>query len=82
MLYRVDEVQEIFARITAPMLSITASDDSLGQWWKDQYTLADYRQRLQTVPDLSEATIDDAGHMLHHDQPQAVAALIEGFLTE
>ena len=81
MLYRVDEVQEIFARITAPMLSITASDDSLGQWWKDQYTLADYRQRLQTVPDLSEATIDDAGHMLHHDQPHVLAKLVEDFLS-
>ncbi len=27
------------------------------------------------------AVVQDAGHMLHHDQPQAVAALIEDFLT-
>jgi pimeloyl-ACP methyl ester carboxylesterase len=26
------------------------------------------------------AIIKDAGHMLHHDQPQALAALIEQFL--
>jgi pimeloyl-ACP methyl ester carboxylesterase len=25
------------------------------------------------------ATVPDAGHMLHHDQPGAVAALIEEF---
>jgi len=27
------------------------------------------------------ATIDGAGHMLHHDQPAGVAALIEPFLA-
>ena len=26
------------------------------------------------------ATIEDAGHMLHHERPEAVAALIEEFL--
>jgi pimeloyl-ACP methyl ester carboxylesterase len=25
-------------------------------------------------------TVADAGHMLHHDQPEAVARLIENFL--
>jgi len=80
-LYRLDEVQEVFARITAPLLSVTASDDSLGQWWKGRYTLEEYRQRLKVVPDLREAHLDDAGHMLHHDQPQTLARLIETFLA-
>lgn len=80
-LYRLDEVQEVFARITAPLLSVTASDDSLGQWWKGRYTLEEYRQRLKVVSDLREAPLDDAGHMLHHDQPQALARLIETFLA-
>lgn len=80
-LYRLDEVQEVFARITAPLLSVTASDDSLGQWWKGRYTLEEYRQRLKVVSDLREAHLDDAGHMLHHDQPQALARLIETFLA-
>jgi len=71
----------VFARITAPLLSVTASDDSLGQWWKGRYTLEEYRQRLKVVPDLKEAHLDDAGHMLHHDQPQALARLIETFLA-
>ncbi|HMN93533.1 MAG TPA: alpha/beta hydrolase [Hydrogenophaga sp.] len=80
-LYRVDEVLEIFRRITAPTLSITASDDSLGLWWRGKYTLAEYRERIRTVPRLSEAEVRDAGHMLHHDQPQALAGLVENFLT-
>lgn len=81
-LYRVDEALAIFARITAPVLSVTASSDSLGQWWKDQFTLADYRERLRHVPQVTEAHIDDAGHMLQHDQPERLAALIEAFLAE
>ena len=50
-----------------------ASDDSLGQWWKGKYSLADYHQRLTHVRDVRTAVVQDAGHMLHHDQPQAVA---------
>ena len=79
-LYRVDEALAIYARITAPVLSVTASDDSLGQWWKGTFTLAEYRERLRHVPQLTEAHIDDAGHMLQHDQPERLAALIEDFL--
>ena len=79
-LYRVDEVLEIFKRISAPVLAVEASDDSLGQWWKGKYTLDEYHQRLQAVPRHRIARIDDAGHMLHHDQPQTLARLLEGFL--
>lgn len=79
-LYRVEETLAIYARITAPVLSVTASDDSLGQWWKGTYTLAEYRERLRHVPQLAEAVLDDAGHMLQHDQPERLAALIEDFL--
>ncbi len=80
MLFRLDEALALYAAITAPTLSIEASDDSLGLWWKGRYTLEEYHQRLQSVPDCRIARVEDAGHMLHHDQPQAVAALIEGFL--
>jgi len=80
-LYRVDEAQALYEAITAPVLSVEASDDSLGRWWKDKYSLADYHQRLSHVRDCRTAVVQDAGHMLHHDQPQAVAGLIETFLS-
>lgn len=79
-LYRVDEATEIHRRISAPVLSVTASDDSLSQWWKGRFTLAEYHQRLTAVPQLANAVLHDAGHMLHHDQPHALAGLIEDFL--
>jgi pimeloyl-ACP methyl ester carboxylesterase len=79
-LYRVDEVLETYGCITAPVLSVEASDDSLTQWWKGKYTLAEYHDRLKAVPDVRLGHVADAGHMLHHDRPAEVARLIEEFL--
>jgi len=79
-LYRLDEALELYRRISAPVLSVTASDDSLGQWWKGRFTLAQYHERIQAVPRLRNAEVLDAGHMMHHDQPEALARLIEDFL--
>ncbi|MFI5446851.1 alpha/beta fold hydrolase [Polaromonas sp. UC242_47] len=79
-IYRIDEVLAIYQRISAPTLAVEASDDSLGKWWQGKYTLAQYHERLQSVPQVSTAVIQDAGHMLHHDQPAQLARLLEGFL--
>jgi pimeloyl-ACP methyl ester carboxylesterase len=80
-IYRADEMLEIYRRITAPLLAVEASSDSLTQWWKGRYTLADYHERLKNVADARTAVIHDAGHMLHHDQPEQLARLIEDFLA-
>lgn len=79
-LYRVEEVLEIFKAITAPTLAVEATDDSLWQLWQGKYTLAQYHERLRSVPQVQIATVQDAGHMLHHDQPERVARLIEAFV--
>lgn len=79
-LYRVDEVLEIYQAIRARVLAVEASDDSLAQWWQGRYTLAEYHERLKAVSDLRLGHVEDAGHMLHHDQPEKVATLIEAFL--
>jgi len=80
-LYRVDEVLEIYKAITAKTLAVEASDDSLAQWWQGKYTLAEYHERLKCIADVRTAVIQDAGHMLHHDQPEQLAALVEDFLA-
>lgn len=79
-LYQVEEALAIYRRISAPVLSVTASDDSLSQWWKGQFTLDQYHERLKAVPALHNAVVQDAAHMLQHDQPEALAQLIEEFL--
>jgi pimeloyl-ACP methyl ester carboxylesterase len=80
-IYRLDEMLEVYKRITAPLLSVQADSDSLAQWWKGAYTLAEYHERLHNVPDARSAVVSDAGHMLHHDQPEQLARLIEDFLA-
>ena len=81
-LYRVDEVLALYRAIQAPVLAVEASDDSLSQWWQGRYTLAEYHQRLQELSDVRVGRIEDAGHMVHHDQPRQLARLIEAFLLE
>lgn len=80
-LFRLEEVLATYARISAPVLAVEASDNSLARWWGERYTLAEYHQRLKAVPNLRTAQLADAGHMLHHDQPQALARLVEDFLA-
>jgi pimeloyl-ACP methyl ester carboxylesterase len=80
-LFRVDEALELYRRIASPTLWVEASDDSLSQWWQGRFTLAEFHERLRSVPDVTKAVVQDAGHMLHHDQPQLLARLIEDFIS-
>jgi pimeloyl-ACP methyl ester carboxylesterase len=80
-LYRVDETQEVFKCISAPTLCVEAVDSDMGGFWKGAYSLEEFHERLQAVPHVEVARIDQAGHMLHHDQPEQVAALIERFIA-
>jgi pimeloyl-ACP methyl ester carboxylesterase len=41
---------------------------------------AQQAERRSVFRNLRHVTVRDAGHMLHHDQPEAVARLIEEFL--
>jgi pimeloyl-ACP methyl ester carboxylesterase len=81
-LFKTDETQAIYERITAPALCVVANADSISQWWNDRYTLDEFKQRIAAVPKLTHAVIEDAGHMLHHDQPEQLAQLIESFIED
>ena len=79
-LYRVEEVLAIYRRLSMPVLMVEAADNSLDLWWKGKLTLAQFHERLEAVPQVEIVRIDDAGHMMHHDQPEVLAALMERFL--
>ena len=81
-LYREDETLAIFACIAAPVLMVEASDDSMAVWWKGKFTLAQHHERLKAVPRLERVTLPDCSHMLHHDQPELLADLMERFLSQ
>ena len=85
--YRMEEVYAIWRRITAPVLWVAAAHSDIPKWLAEHPegeigadSLAGVRRRLTHVPHGRLVTIDDAAHMLHHDQPAAVAAAIEPFL--
>jgi pimeloyl-ACP methyl ester carboxylesterase len=80
-LFRLEEVTALYQGLTMPVLAVEASDNSLDMWWRGKYTLAEYHERLKAVPNVEIARIDDAGHMMHHDQPDVLAALIERFIA-
>jgi len=81
-LFRVDEMLAIYRNISAPVLNVEARQNDLEKWWEGKYSLDEFHERLQSIADLRSVTIADAGHMVHHDQPLALAQHIEAFLQQ
>lgn len=77
---RVEEVIALYSRLSMPVLSVEATESSLDTWWKGQYTIDEYHTRLSAIPHVEIIRIGDAGHMLHHDQPNVIAEIIERFI--
>lgn len=78
-LYNIDEAVACWEAITAPVLVVAANQsDMLTRWIKED----DYADRLAHFKNLTQVRIDDAGHMMHHDQPEQLAALIENFILQ
>jgi len=79
--YRQEETYAIWRRISAPALWIAADDSSIPRWLAGGGDPAtEIERRMAHVPGARLVTIADAGHMLHHDQPEAVAHALESFL--
>lgn len=80
-LYHVEEVLACWNAIVAPVLWVEADDTDAWRWMGPKSEArAETDRRIQHIPHVTTAIIRDAGHMLHHDQPEALAQLIEGFL--
>ncbi|NRF67628.1 alpha/beta fold hydrolase [Aquincola sp. S2] len=77
--YRAAEAVAMWRRIAAPVLWVEGRETRIASAWAGRYPRAEFDARLAVVPTLERAVIDDAGHMLHHDQPEALAAVIEKF---
>ncbi|MEN9865003.1 MAG: hypothetical protein RL748_593 [Pseudomonadota bacterium] len=82
VLYREAEVLACWAQTTAPVLWVEAEHTLMWNWMggKEKGRAA-IEQRLQAIPNVKPALLRDAGHMLHHDQPEELAHLIEAFLN-
>ena len=86
VLYRVEEVLACWREIRAPMLWVEARESDMFRRFagadaaREAALHADHAERLTHLKAVETAVVEDAGHMVHHDQPDVCAALIERFL--
>jgi pimeloyl-ACP methyl ester carboxylesterase len=78
IVYRAAEVMACWSAITAPVLLIEPINLSTRTWLK----VTDMDERLKHIARLEHQLLDDAGHMLHHDQPQQIAEWVIKFLQK
>ena len=78
----------IWRNVRAPTLWVAAADTTILRWLArgterdangDRFAIV--RSRLAHIRGARLEIVVDAGHMLHHDQPDAVARLIEPFFA-
>ncbi len=78
-LYRAHEVMACLRAIAAPVLWVEGAESDLpGRGRISTEALA---ERKSCIKELREAVVAGAGHMIHHDQPERLAQLIEEFLA-
>jgi pimeloyl-ACP methyl ester carboxylesterase len=79
VLYKLEEAQACWKRITAPVLWLIAERNAEHPLMSSVMQTLD--QRRACFANLSEVTIADAGHMLQWEQPEAMAQAVEAFLA-
>jgi pimeloyl-ACP methyl ester carboxylesterase len=79
VLWRYEEVRACWRQVCSPVLWVDGAETTaLKRLGLDE---AQYAERRAEFANLRHAKVERAGHMLHHDQPQAVAQLIDEFLA-
>jgi pimeloyl-ACP methyl ester carboxylesterase len=78
-LYRLDEARACWENVTAPVLWVDAAESETIK--RMRLTPEELAERRAAFRNLRHETVQDAGHMLHHDRPEEVARLIEAFLV-
>ncbi len=83
LLFRVEEIMACWQKITAPVLWVEANDTDIWRWMgsKEEARL-EIDRRITFIPRVQTEMIMQAGHMLHHDQPEILAKLVEDFLLK
>jgi pimeloyl-ACP methyl ester carboxylesterase len=76
--FRLDEAMAVWRNVEAPVLWVRGEQSE--NFARHRITPEDYVARKGCFPNRTERSLADAGHMLHHDQPEQVARLIDEFL--
>ncbi len=80
ILYREAEALACRQQISAPTLWVEGAQTTLLDLYGGRYSRGEWDKRLAALPQVERVVLDDCGHMLHHDQPLALAARIVPFL--
>ncbi len=78
VLYRYEEMRACWQQVSAPVLWIDAAESDTRQ--RLALNERQHAERRAAFQRLEHVTVQGAGHMLHHDQPEEVARLVEEFL--
>ncbi len=78
--YRLEEAKACWRKVSAPVVWVVGAESRV----RGRLRLidADLAERKACFPSLEEAVIEEAGHMLHHDQPERLARSLEKFFSK
>lgn len=79
VLYRRDEVRACWRQITARTLLVLGKESELFTRFYEEGGQQDCKSNFKN---LSEAVIQDAGHMLHLEQPEELALVLDNFFSQ
>jgi len=79
VLYRRAEAEACWHAVTAPVLFVIGGNTDFSS---PDMRWVDADNAFGAFPDLTKLTIPGAGHMVHFEQPEALAAAIEEFLLD
>lgn len=81
ILYRLEDAKACWRRVTAPVLWVAACDSIFVKTFQDEAGQADYQARIACFRNIRPVMLEEAGHNMHHDQPEQLAQLIEEFFA-
>ena len=76
--YQLEEAMACWRNVAAPVLWIDGAESKTMA--RMRIKAGEHEARKACFRDLRAHTVTEAGHMLHHDQPERLAELIEAFL--
>ena len=80
VLYRIEEAKACWRNVTAGVLWVTGADTTMKEVLK--LSEEDLAVQKACFARLLDHVIPECGHMLHHDQPERLAEIIEAFLEK
>lgn len=80
VLYPLEEAKACWRRVSAHTLWVAGGDSKIMRQFAEHPE--DYRERMACFAQVEEHRVENCGHNLHHDQPNVIAGLVDGFFNQ